>query len=213
MVGIKVTILLAAALLTSNAALAQTSPQEPAARERFLREARIVQRGPQDTREEQAYLAVLSDGRTTKTVIVQTLRPYRYRWFRSRDSIVYAAAAYKLDRLMGAEVAPCTVLREINGGLASVTIWNSDREPDRTPRATLFRALVGDAQGAFTSGFFTNKTLGDLDGLADPDRAFLTALSGLNRKHLNDELGDLLTRKEIRFLLARRDRILRRYGR
>ena len=212
MVRIKLTISLVAVLLTGNAALAQASFQEPAASERFLREAPIVQHGPQDTREEHAHLALLSDGRTTMTVLLQTLQPYRYRWFRSRDSIVYAAAAYKLDRLMRAGVVPCTVLRKINGQLASVTIWNSDREPDHTPRAILFRALVGDAQGAFTSGFYASKTLGDLEGLADPDSAFLTALSGLNREQLNEELGDLLTRKEIRFLLARRDRILRRYG-
>jgi hypothetical protein len=34
----------------------------------------------------------------------------------------------------------------------------------------------------------------------------------LNRKQLDRELGELLSGREIRYLLARRDRILARYG-
>jgi hypothetical protein len=212
----KFAIRIAAVLLTSLAAAAEPvalvgqPAQEESQMEQFLRRGQIVEYGPRVVGEEQAHLALMTDGSTAATVMVQTLQPYRYGWFRSRDSNVYNAAAYKLDRLMGVGVAPCTVLRQIGGRLASVTFWSDSDGAARPQRVTLFRALVGDANGAFTSGFHTSNALFDLDGAAEVDEPFHSALSNLNRRQLTEALGDLLTPQEIRFLLARRDRILRR---
>ena len=181
--------------------------------ERFLREASVVRRGSAVAGAEEAYLATLSDGRTAKTLMVQTLRPYQYLWIESRDSLVYNVAAHKLDRLIGAGIAPCSVLRRLNGQWASVTIWSSDdaREAGRRddiPRATAFRALVADTRGTFAGGFSATTELMGLDGSIAADEQFLAVLESLNRKQLARELGTLLSGREIRFLLARRDRIL-----
>ncbi len=222
MIRHKLTTIIASLLISSASALAEPAAsfdrqtEDHAEIERFLREAQVVRRGPQVVGEQQAYFATMSDGRNTRAVVIQTVRPYQYQWFRSRDSQFYNAAAYRIDQLVNAGVVPCTVLRRLDGQWASVTIRASDdahavRREDGS-RAVLFGALVGDARGAFASGFYPTKELIGLDGPIVADKQFRAALAKLSRKQLDRELGELLSGREIRYLLARRDRILARYG-
>ena len=215
------TTLIATLLLSGAVVLAQPvgpldqNREDHRETERFLRQAWIVERGQAVDGEEQAYLATMTDGQDTRTVVVQTLRPYQYSWYRSRGSFLYNVAAYQIDRLMGAGVVPCTVLRTINDGRASVTIWGSDdtRVVKRAdgPRANLFAVLIGDARGTFADGFYPTKKLVGLDGAIAVDPQFRTALENLGRKQLDEALGEWLSGREIRYLIARRNRILARY--
>lgn len=215
------TALIASLLISGTAVLAQPvapldqNREDHHETERFLREAWVIERGQAVAGEEQAYLATMTDGQDTRTVIIQTLRPYQYSWYRSRGSFLYNVAAYQIDRLMSAGVVPCTVLRTINGGRASVTIWRSDetrvvRRADGA-RANLFAALVGDAGGTFAGGFYPTKKLVGLDGAIAADPQFRAALENLSRKQLDEALGEWLSGREIRYLIARRNRILARY--
>jgi len=63
--------------------------------ERFLVDAQVVERWANVDGEEQACFANMSDGQVTMTLVIQTIRPYRYDWFRSRDSYSsYDVAVY-----------------------------------------------------------------------------------------------------------------------
>lgn len=69
-----------------------------------------------------------------------------------------------------------------------------------------FRLCAIDHSRAFT----TNKNLVDEDGMFRFSRATLDKLKGLDRKSLDEHLGDWLTPGQIKTLLKRRDMILAR---
>jgi hypothetical protein len=187
------------------------SPRGADPTELFLSQAQVVERGPAGARGAHAYLVTLSDGRRTETALVEDYTPYRYGWFESRDNFKYNVAAYKLDRLVGAGVVPCTVLREIDGQWASVTIWNrAAGRQEQAPRAAVFRALAANRQGGFSTGFAATADLVVADQALRIDDAFRRGLERLNRKDLAQTLAGLLSEREMRFVLHRRDRILER---
>ena len=169
-----------------------------------MRKGAILEHGPSLAGEEQAYFVTMGDGKTTRTALVQTLTPYEYGWFESRDSYKYNLAAYKLDRMIGAGVVPCTVFREVYGQPASVTSWSSS---DGGPRASVFRALVADTDGTFAGAFTRTKRVFGM-GQAELGEEFRVALESMTRERLTRELGGLLSEREIRSLLDRRDQIL-----
>ncbi len=193
-------------LIATEAGLAERHPSE---KEAFLQQAVITERGQSLPGGDQAYFVTMSDGETTRTALVQTLTPYEYGWFESRDSYRYNLAAYKLDRLIGAAVVPCTVIRRVKGQPASVTAWSSaDSRQDN--RATVFRALVADSDGTFAGAFAASRAVTGVADQTQLDEEFRVALEGMTRKQLERELGDILTSREIRSLLCRRDQILDR---
>ena len=84
--------------------------------------------------------------------------------------------------------------------------------PSASDRVAVFRALVADSSGSFATGFGETKALFGLRGPVAIDEQFQTALAGLNRDRLKEEFGEWLSDRQIRFLLARRNRILSRCG-
>jgi len=193
-------------LITATAGLAERAPSET---EAFLKRAAIIERGQNVPADDQAYFVKITDGTTIRTALVQTLTPYEYGWFESRDSYKYNLAAYKLDRMIGAAVVPCTVVRQVHGQPASVTSWGSEGVRQRR-RSTVFRALVADPDGTFAGAFTTTKAVPGSVGTTVIDDDFRASLAGMSRKELDRELGDILSDREIRSLLCRRDQILDR---
>ena len=100
--------------------------------ESFLRNAAIVSRKPIGIGITRPEKVTLSDGIRTHHAVWKTVNEFRHGLKRSpgggvqigeTDSYRYEIAAYELDRLLGLELVPPTVLREIDGRQGSLQLW------------------------------------------------------------------------------------------
>lgn len=118
-------------LLLPCAVFAQTaSSVSIEEQEHFLAAAEVVeiQRLAQGVTGSQR--ATLSDGSLTHDAHIQTIEEFRTAaptasGFEAnfRDSFKFNVAAYRLNRMLGLDMIPATVVRRINGRLGSVTWW------------------------------------------------------------------------------------------
>jgi hypothetical protein len=132
------------AQVLAGTALAAAQPLSDAQKEAFLRHARIVRKETLAVGITRPERATLSDGRLTHDAHVQTIDSSARRYHAStrryvllRDSYQFNIAAYRLDRLLGLNLAPVSVDRSIDGRPAAVTWWVDDvlmMESDRLAR-------------------------------------------------------------------------------
>jgi hypothetical protein len=192
----------------------QESTREPdrTGMEHFLRSAPIVERTQVIDQGHGSYSAVLSDGREMKTAVIEATEPYVYMGYAFRDNFAYNVAAYRLDQMLNGDVVSPTVLRWLDGEWVSVTLIDSPNPSilrGDSNRVAVFRALVADSSGSFSGGFGETKELFGLQAAVPVDKQFQAALASLDHTRLMQEFGRLLTERQVRRLLARRDRILR----
>jgi hypothetical protein len=162
-----------------------------------------------------------------------------------RDTVNAAVAAYGLDRLLGLDMVPVTVAREIDGVTGALQFWPEAAisETERSARQLggsawcplgdqladmyLFDALAFN-QGRtverirYSTEDFQLLLVGhDVTFAAEEERpahlaelpvvltpAWRAALESLDQRTLTAALGDVLDRRRIRALLARRDHLL-----
>lgn len=115
-----------------------TEPAAPAIpRERmelFLQTAKIVGQKPAGVGINQTIRATLADGRMTHDAHIACFDIYRPVWRgrwgtverHFRDTYKFNIAAYRLDKLLGLDMVPVSVEREVNGKPCSVTWWVDD---------------------------------------------------------------------------------------
>jgi hypothetical protein len=160
------------------------------------------------------------------------------------DRYQHEVAAYRLDRQLGLNMVPVTVIRELDGQSGSLQTWVEgavDLEAAREYNLDLFDAAVVSAQlaqGEIFDALIGNQDRG-LDDilcrvgqhdllLIDHSKAFSTsteigwdvgksvnidpelsaALQPLDRESLRENLGDLISERQIEAVLERRDKIL-----
>ena len=179
--------------------------------EEFLRTALMTPRRAPDSADTTQFEVTLSDGSSTREASVQTIDSYEYGWVESRDSFKYNVAAYRLSKMLGLEVVPCTVWRRVDGRWASVTLASEKvaGKSESSDVETIFRALTGNPSGDYADAFLATKSIHELIELSAINPDLDRKLAELDRSKLTSELGEILTRDEIRCLLARRDRILK----
>jgi hypothetical protein len=115
------------------------SPQAPAAIqsdaevEEFLLKARVIRTEATKKGITGSLRATLSDGRTTHDAHIQTIdeskrefRSVRGTEFNFRDSWMFNIAAYKLDRMLGLNLVPVSVVRRWRNERAAFTWWVDD---------------------------------------------------------------------------------------
>jgi hypothetical protein len=122
-------------LLVDGAAAAETPhglPLTGEAAETFLRTARVVSMKGIGTGITHPHKASLTDGTRTLNGVWKTIdesRPGVTQFERGRfevdfrDSYKFEIAAYELDKLLGLELVPPTVERELNGQKGSLQLW------------------------------------------------------------------------------------------
>ena len=154
-------------------------------------------------------------------------------------------AAYRLDRLLGLDLVPVSVIREVDGQEGAVQFWvegllsELDRGlkeiqstgycplSDQYQLMFVFDALIFDEDRTQQNIQYIQSSWSLI--LIDMSRAFRThrgrpedlknaqlivfpefaeRLAALEYEELQEHLGDLLERDQVRALLARRDRIL-----
>ncbi|TDI38654.1 MAG: hypothetical protein E2P02_20115 [Acidobacteria bacterium] len=100
--------------------------------EAFLREARIVGMKPIGVGITKPMKVTLSDGERTHHAVFKSIDEIRHGVVRGRnggfqtafkDSYKYEIAAYELDKLLGLDLVPPTVEREIDGKRGSLQLW------------------------------------------------------------------------------------------
>ncbi|MGD8340879.1 MAG: metallophosphoesterase [Gammaproteobacteria bacterium] len=162
-----------------------------------------------------------------------------------RETVNAAVAAYRLDRLLGLDMVPVTVAREIDGVSGALQFWpqgtisepersagqlggsawcplgdqfqdmylfdalifNQGRTPDRIRYSTEnFQLLLMGHDVTFATEQERPPHLAELPVVLTP--AWRAALEGLDQRTLNAALGDVLDRRRIRAVLARRDHLL-----
>ena len=74
----------------------------------------------------------------------------------------------------------------------------------------VFRALVANPSGDYSDAFRRTKLVSQQFTVSAVGADLARNLAALNRQILASTLGEILSRDEIRCLLARRDRILKR---
>ncbi len=191
-----------------------TAPEELATgpqTEAFLLSASMTPQRAMDAGAGTQFQTTLSDGSFTREASVQTVDSYAYGWVESRDSFKYNVAAYRLSKMLGLTVVPCTVWRRVDGRWASVTLAPQEMTAtsQRSNAETIFRALTGNPNGDYADAFLATKSIHQQIELLTIDGDLDRKLAALDRSALTRELGEILTRDEIRCLLARRDRILK----
>ena len=179
--------------------------------EDFLRTASMTPTRATHSADTTQFEATLSDGSSTREASVQTVDSYEYGWVESRDSFKYNVAAYRLSKMLGLEVVPCTVWRRVDGRWASVTLAPGKLagKSESSDAETIFRALTGNPSGDYADAFLATKSVHEQFELSTINPDLDRKLAALDRSKLTTELGEILTRDEIRCLLARRDRILK----
>jgi hypothetical protein len=169
--------------------------------------------------------ATLSNGSSTEHALVRTIDAYQYRWATIRDSYRYNVAAYRLGKMLGLAAVPVTVQREVDGRMASVTLWpdkNSalDEGADLVAFRQLVYAPINDrsnlpatlSSADYTHAFALCDELPDPSDLSPLSPDFRYRLQELNRHELSNQLGSLLSKKEIEFLWQRRHELLEHSG-
>lgn len=122
-------------------ALSPTLALSDAEKERFLREARVVQTRPIGKGVTNAVRATLTDGTLTHDAQIQTIDVSRNTGpsrqgveVNFRDSWAFNVAAYKLDRLIGLNLVPVSVERRYRGQSGAFTWWIDDVMMDEGAR-------------------------------------------------------------------------------
>lgn len=192
--------------------------------EHFLLTAKIVQSEPVPGVEGAARVT-LSNGRRTEHALVRTIEAYKYRWASIRDSYRYNVAAYRLGKMLDLEAMPVTVEREVGGRMASLTLWpDKKRTLEQDADLAAFRQLVyapiNDrpnlpatlSNADYTQAFALCDELPDPRGLSPLSPDFRYRLQELDRRELSNQLGSLLSKKEIEFLWERRHELLEHSG-
>jgi hypothetical protein len=162
------------------------------------------------------------------------------------DRFQHEVAAYELDRELGLNMVPVTVIREIGGERGSLQSWvegavdqeeaeaydldlfDTDAMSRQLELGTVFDALIGNFDRRpddhvcpvngdrlllidHSKAFSTSPELpGDGDNPLEVDPQLLAELRRLDRKSLDELLGDLISDRQIEALLLRRDKILGR---
>jgi hypothetical protein len=203
--------------------------------ERFLAEATVERLEDIDvgiTRPKRAHVA---PGGPIESFAWKPIRPGIYNGF--WESYQSEVAAYRLDRLIGLGMVPVAVERHVDGMLGAaimwvgpVRMWSTFKREER-PSGREWRIQVLESN--MFDNLICNKDrnqgnlLVDGDGhliLIDHSRAFITAdqlpvkftqvhaslwarMGALSEASLTEALGDCLTPRQIRAILARRDRM------
>lgn len=136
-----VPLLVAAAVAQPIAAKTATAPIPRDRQERFLLTARIVSEKAIGEGITHTKRITLTDGRMTHDAHVQTIDIFKpeYRTKEGieknfHDSYKYNIAAYRLDRLLGLDMVPTCVYREIDTKPASVCWWVDNVQFDELTR-------------------------------------------------------------------------------
>jgi hypothetical protein len=101
--------------------------------EQFLLRAKVLKRETLSVGITNSQKVTLSDGRLTHDAHVQSVDIFKPRYetargveLNFRDSYQFNIAAYRLDKLLGLNMVPVSVEREIGGDTAAVTWWVDD---------------------------------------------------------------------------------------
>jgi len=114
---------------------AQSPPQlTPQEMERFLKTAKIVKTKPASKGITGTLRATLSDGTLTHDASVQSVDETKMQFkpdngpieMNFRDSYKFNIAAYRLSVLLGMDMIPMSVDRDVNGKQSAVTWWVDD---------------------------------------------------------------------------------------
>lgn len=127
-------VLLLAGMCLSLACRPRTMPLPPSSGElleRFLLEARVtaVNKELQSGRMG-AWLVTLDDGKTTRKAFFKSVR--RPRPTLMPASYTYELAAFELDKLLGLELVPATVERQIDGRSGSLQLFLEGVETEKS---------------------------------------------------------------------------------
>ncbi len=200
-----------AAVATASETTAPSELTTGSQTEAFLRSASMTPQRAADAAASTQFQTTLSNGSFTRKASVQTVDSYAYGWVESRDSFKYNVAAYRLSKMLGLNVVPCTVWRRVDGRWASVTLAPEEMTATsrRSNAESIFRALTGNPKGDYADAFLATKSIHEQIELSSIDGDLDRKLAALDRSALTREVGEILTRDEIRCLLARRDRILK----
>ena len=210
--------------------------------ESFLREAEIVSMEKVGMGVNNPYKVTLRrDGQTLKAAWKQ-IKTGRLRGF--WESWEAEVAAYELDKLLGLNMVPPTVVRRINGDKGSLQLWVNDcslyrqlhgqkvQSPHRwrkqTSRMETFDNLIlntdRNAQNILVDAewgmvlidhsraFTTRSNLLDKEGQVPTwfDRALIERVRGLTLEQLRGHFDGLMSKKQCKSVLKRRDALLAR---
>lgn len=152
------------------------------AKEEFLRNADVIERKPLDVGITKSHKLTLSNGKLTHAAHLQSvdriyrkLKSHGRTYVNVHDNYRYNIAAYRLDRVLGLNMVPVSVERQIGRKDAAVTWWVDDvqmMEKDRREagiqppnpadyfrqfsRATLFNQWVGNIDANATNLLITD---------------------------------------------------------
>ena len=129
------------AAVTRDQASAQPAPSREE-QELFLRTAAILKKWELTAGTTRSMRATLSDGRVTHDAHLQFVDIYRPVWRGKsgtveknfRDSYKFNIAAYRLDKMLGLNMTPVSVEREVDGKWGSMTWWIDDVWIDEAAR-------------------------------------------------------------------------------
>ena len=221
-------------------------------KEDFLRTAEVVRRRGIGVGINNTEKVTLTSGGVTHDAHLQTVNIHKtsYRTnegleLNFRDRYQFNIAAYKLDRLMGLNMVPVSIERQIGGNVGSLTWWVDDvlmmereryRKKMRVPplknaawndqmfQIRIFNELIYNTDANlgnilitkdwdvriidFSRAFRVHNKLRAPENLRRCDPRVLKGLRDLNMEVLQREMKGLLTKTEIKALLARRDKIV-----